>query len=132
CRWKGTLPHDKVLEEFQRADVFVLGCEIAPNGDRDGIPNVLVESLAMGLPAAGTTVSALPEIIHHGDTGLLTEPGNPVTMADNILRLLTDMDLRSRVIRQGKELVYSTFDNRQLIKDLAAIYCRNIPNLQCS
>jgi glycosyltransferase involved in cell wall biosynthesis len=132
CRWKGTLTHDQVLNEMKRADVFALGCEIAPNGDRDGIPNVLVESLAMGLPAAGTTVSALPEIIHHGETGLLTEPGNPVTMADNILRLLTDTDLRSRVIRQGGELVRSTFNNRLLIKDLAAIYCRNIPALQCS
>lgn len=132
CRWMGTLSHDQVLRELKRADVFVLGCEIAPNGDRDGIPNVLVESLAMGLPSAGTTVSALPEIIHHGETGLLTEPVNPVTMADNILRLLTDMNLRSRVIRQGEDLVKSTFDNRQLIKDLAAIYCRNIPALHCS
>jgi len=132
CRWRGTLSHDRVLEEFCRADVFVLACEIAPNGDRDGIPNVLVESLAMGLPAAGTTVSALPEIIRHGETGLLTEPGNPITMADNILRLLSDPDLRSRVISQGKALVRSAFDNRLLIKDLAAVYCRNISALNCS
>jgi glycosyltransferase involved in cell wall biosynthesis len=132
CHWKGTLPHDRVLEEFRRADVFVLGCEIAPNGDRDGIPNVLVESLAMGLPAVGTTVSALPEILHHGETGMITEPGNPVAMADNIQRLLTDLALRGRIIPGGKELVAASFDNRTLIRNLAGIYCRSIPYLNCS
>ncbi|MDW7771569.1 MAG: glycosyltransferase family 4 protein [Desulfobulbaceae bacterium] len=132
CRWKGTLTHDQVLHEFRQADVFVLGCEIAPNGDRDGIPNVLVESLAMGLPAAGTTVSALPEILLHGETGLITQPGNPVAMAENILRLLTDPELRHKVIRRGRNLVGASFDNRRLIKDLAKIYCRNIPSLHCS
>ena len=132
CHWKGTMPHELVLDEFHRADVFVLGCEIAPNGDRDGIPNVLVESLAMGLPAAATSVSALPEIIRHEETGLLSEPGNHAALADNINRLLTDDSLRTKVIMQGKELVRKSFNNRLLIEDLAQIYCSHIPALSCS
>ncbi|MCP4694832.1 MAG: glycosyltransferase family 4 protein, partial [Desulfobacterales bacterium] len=44
CQWLGTLPHDEVLAHFRRSDIFVLGCEVAKNGDRDGIPNVFVES----------------------------------------------------------------------------------------
>ena len=101
CRWKGTLPHEQVVRQIERADLFALGCEIGPDGDRDGIPNVLVESLAMGLPAVGTTVSALPEIIRDGDTGLLSEPGDAEAMAANMQRLLTDESLRARVISTG-------------------------------
>jgi len=132
CRWLGTIPHDKVIEEFKRADLFVLGCQVAPNGDRDGIPNVLVESLAMGLPATATTVSALPEILHHGKTGLHTPPGDFEAMAKSMLRLLSDTSLRNDVIEQGRHLVHTSFDNRKLIEHLADIYCRNIPAMNCS
>lgn len=131
CHWMGTLPHDQVIEEFERADLFVLGCQIGPDGDRDGIPNVLVESLAMGLPSVGTTVSALPEIVQNNKTGLLSEPGNPEDIASNMLKLLTDVSLRKKVIHNGQEHVRSNFDNRQLINDLAAVYCRHIPALNC-
>jgi len=132
CRWPGTMPHDRVIKEFERADLFVLGCEIAPNGDRDGIPNVLVESLAMELPAIGTTVSALPEILHNGRTGLTVPPGNPKALAEAMLRLLSDNSLRSTVIKQGRHLVQNTFDNRKLIEHLAELYCRHIPELNCA
>ena len=127
--WAGTLSHDKVIAEFERADLFVLGCEIAPNGDRDGIPNVLVESLAMGVPAIGTTVSALPEIVVDQKTGLLSPPGDHETMSENMLKLLTDDDLRQRVIDTGRQHVRRSFDNKMLIQDLAHIYCRKIPGL---
>jgi glycosyltransferase involved in cell wall biosynthesis len=59
CRWLGTLPHETVLQHYREADLFVLGCEIADNGDRDGIPNVLMESMAMGVPVVATTASAI-------------------------------------------------------------------------
>jgi len=131
CRWRGTLPHDQVIREFERADLFALGCEIGPDGDRDGIPNVLVESLAMGLPAVGTSVSALPEIIRDNDTGLLSEPGDAAAMAENMRRLLTDEPLRRSVIDRGCAHVRSGFNNQRLIKDLAAIYCRHVPALNC-
>lgn len=132
CRYLGTRTHREVVREFERADLFVLGCRVAASGDRDGIPNVLVESLAMGLPAVGTMVSALPEILRDGRTGLLVAPEDPAAMAAAMLRLLTDTDLRSLVIQQGQQLVQDDFDNRQLIRRLAEIYCSGIPALQCS
>ncbi len=129
CRWLGTLPHEQVIEEFRRADLFVLGCQIAENGDRDGIPNVLVETQAMELPAVATTVSALSEIVRHGETGLLVEPENPEAMAKAILRLLTDHNLRRRSSRSGRKLVETSFDNRRLAEKLARIYRHHIPAL---
>jgi glycosyltransferase involved in cell wall biosynthesis len=129
CRWLRTQPHSRVVEEFRRADVFVLGCRIAKSGDRDGIPNVLVESLAMGLPAVGTTVSALPEILRPGRTGLLVEPDRPDEMADGLARMLTNRELRRQCITRGRQLVWENFDNRELIRDLGTIYLREIPEL---
>jgi glycosyltransferase involved in cell wall biosynthesis len=121
-RWLGTLPHDVVREHYRRADLFALGCEIAANGDRDGIPNVLVESLAMGVPAVATRVSALPEIIIHEETGLLVEPGRPAQMAEAMQRALEDHDLRKRLIAAGRHQVQTAFDNATLIEGLIQIY----------
>jgi glycosyltransferase involved in cell wall biosynthesis len=102
---------------------------VTKNGDRDGIPNVMVESLAMGLPAVSTTVSALPEIVQPGKTGLLVEPDNPELFARAIETMLTNTSLRSSCTRQGLELVSKQFDNRVLIRRLAAIYLKAIPTL---
>ena len=129
CRWLGVLPHDRVIREFEQADLFVLGCRVTKNGDRDGIPNVMVESLAMGLPAVSTTVSALPEIVQSGKTGLLVEPDNPQLFAQAIEKMLTNNNLRQSCSQQGLELVSKQFDNRVLIRRLAAIYLKAIPSL---
>ena len=129
CRWLGVLPHDQVIREFERADVFVLGCRIAKNGDRDGIPNVLVESLAMGLPAVATTVSALPEIVRPEETGLLVAPDAPDLMARTLDKILTDNALRTACIQRGRDLVTREFNNRELIRELADIYRHEIPAL---
>lgn len=128
-RWLGTQPHHVVVEHYRRADVFVLGCEIAANGDRDGIPNVLLESMAVGTPVVATTVSAIPELVRDGVTGLLVPPGNPEAMAQAITRLARDESLRAMIVHHAKDTVSRNFDNRELIKELARIYRREIPGL---
>ena len=121
-RWLGTQPHDVVLEHYQKADLFVLGCEVASDGDRDGIPNVLLESMAMKVPVVVTDVSAIPELVQDGETGLLVSPGHPRQLAQAMLRLLTDMKLRMRIIAAAQQRVATAFDNRKLIRDLAEVY----------
>jgi len=121
-QWLGTLPHHEVLTHYRNADLFALGCEIASNGDRDGIPNVFVESMAMGVPVVATRVSAIPEIVVDGVTGLLVEPGQPEEMARAMQRLLTDGKLRERIIPQARKKVDSAFNNRKLIETLATVY----------
>jgi glycosyltransferase involved in cell wall biosynthesis len=122
CRWIGTQPHDVVIGHYRKADLFVLGCEIADDGDRDGIPNVLFESMAMGVPVAATSVSAIPELVEPGATGLLAPPGRPEELADAMQTLLTDKGLRRRIIPAARERVLRDFDNRRLVGRLAAIY----------
>lgn len=120
--WLGVQPHAVVVERFRRADLFMLGCEVSGNGDRDGIPNVLVESMAMGVPVAATRVSALPELIADETLGLLVPPGDPVALAGAAARLLTDHSLRKAVIANARDRVVQGFDNRKLAGDLAAIF----------
>ncbi len=83
------------------------------------------------MPAVGTSVSALPEIIIDRKTGLLSTPGDHGAMAENMLKLLTDHALRQKIISRGRDHVQTRFNNRLLIDELASIYCRNIPSLQC-
>jgi glycosyltransferase involved in cell wall biosynthesis len=118
----GTQPHARVIEEYKQADLFVLGCRVARNGDRDGIPNVFLESMAMGVPVLATRISAIPELVEDGHTGLLVDPGRPEEMARSMVRLLVDRNLRRRIITTARRRVMEDFDNRRLIHDLAEIF----------
>jgi len=130
CKWVGTLAHEHVLDYYRRSDLFVLGCEQAANGDRDGIPNVFVESLAMGLPVVGTRLSAIPELVRDGKTGLLVQPGDDEEMVRAMQRILTDTQLREQIISSGKKRVRQAFNNRVLIKDLFSVYQKEVPELK--
>lgn len=121
-QWLGTLSHEQVLGEYMRADIFVLGCREAVNGDRDGIPNVLAESMAVGVPVVATTVSAIPELVTHERTGLLATPNDAVALADEMERLLTDNALRKNVILEARRRIVEDFDNRKCIKELAQVF----------
>ena len=129
-RWLGTQPHDVVREQYNRAHLFVLGCQVAPNGDRDGIPNVLFESMAMGVPVVATTVSAIPELVETEKTGLLVDPESPDKMAAAMLRMLTDTHLRIRIIPAAQQKVIDKFDNKALIRELAAVYRKEIEDFR--
>ena len=124
----GTLAHEQVLEFFQQADCFVLGCRIAKSGDRDGIPNVLAESMALGVPVVGTRVSGIPELVEHEVTGMLVDANSPQEFAQTLKRIVTDQALRQRIIPAARERVSQVFDNKQLIEVLVALY-RNLTKL---
>jgi glycosyltransferase involved in cell wall biosynthesis len=118
----GTQPHHRVIDEYRKADLFVLGCEVASNGDRDGIPNVFLESMAMGVPVLATRVSAIPELVEDGRTGLLVDPGEHEAMAQCMVKLLGDEELRHRIIAAARRRVREEFNNRELIQKLAAVF----------
>ncbi len=76
----------------------------------------------MGVPVVSTSVSAIPELVEHEQTGLLVPPDNTDTLADAIEKLLVDVNLREKVIRQGKERVRGDFDNQLLTRKLAEVF----------
>lgn len=107
---RGALPHGEVLEHMSRASVFTLPSVVTPEGDRDGIPNVILEAMATGLPVVSTRVSAIPEVVIEGRTGLLVEPGDVVGLADALMRVLDDDGLRQRLGDGGRNVVAERFD----------------------
>jgi glycosyltransferase involved in cell wall biosynthesis len=121
-RFHGAMPHERVLDFYRAAHVFVLGCQVLQNGDRDGIPNVLVEAMAMGVPVAATSVSAVPELVADGETGLLVPPADPEALAGAVYRLLTDAELRARIIPAAQAKVGRDFDNTVHTARLADIF----------
>jgi glycosyltransferase involved in cell wall biosynthesis len=130
CQCLGTRTHREVLRQFEESDLFVLGCEIAANGDRDGIPNVLVESLAMGVPGLSTTVSAIPEILIHKESGITVAPSNPEIMAQQIETILTNRALRKKIIQGGLKHTSEHFNNRSLVATLGDIFRKQLQSNQ--
>lgn len=108
-RWLGPQPHDVVLERFRAADAFALASRVAADGDRDGLPNVLMEAQSQGLACVSTTVSAIPELITDGETGLLVPPDDAASLGRAIERLIRAPMLRRRLGRAGMERVRSRF-----------------------
>jgi len=84
----GAQPQDRVVAELRNADLFALACRVAADGDRDGLPNVLMEAASQGLPAVSTRVSAVPEFVRAGETGLLVEPEDPQAFAAALAALI--------------------------------------------
>lgn len=122
--FRGEMPHEQLIPLFARATLFVLASVVAGDGDRDGLPNVFVEALALGVPAVGTKVSAISEIIEHEQTGLLAQPGDPEDLSERMERLILDEQLRARVIDRGRRLAVTRFDIQQNVEALARLFER--------
>jgi len=106
----GARPQDEIAAAYARASVFALAPVVVSDGDRDGIPNVLVEAMAMRVPVVSTTISGIPELIDDGLNGLLVKPGDAAALARAITRLLLDPGLASRLGAAGRRKVERDFD----------------------
>jgi len=120
----GKLARDSVINRYNRATVFVQPSRIGQDGDRDGIPNVLLEAMAMELPVVATRISGIPEVVRHELTGLLIEPDRPADLADTIERLLGDKALRAQLGTAARAAVSECFDNDRNLK-LLKTYLEN-------
>jgi len=111
--WRGPQSQDAVLDAYRAADLFVLPSRVARDGDRDGLPNVLMEAASQRLPVLSTRVSAIPEFVIHGETGVLVPSDDPRRLSEALLRLIRDPMLRHRLGAAAEERlrVYFAADN---------------------
>ena len=109
----GALPQDEVRAHMARSTVFCLPCVIGEDGNRDALPTVLLEALAVGVPIVSTPVTGIPEIVDHGKAGVLVPERDPIATADALERLLDDAGERERLTRAGFERVRREFDLTQ-------------------
>src|SRR5262249_5670903 len=107
---------------MQRAAVFALPCIVSADGDRDGLPNVLFEAMALGTPCVATDVTGIPEILHDGKTGLMVHQHDPTELAQAIERLLVDAELRVQLASGARQLIEAEFDIRRNAAQRRAIF----------
>jgi glycosyltransferase involved in cell wall biosynthesis len=107
--WRGALAQDAVVAALLEADLFVLTARIAEDGDRDGLPNVLMEAQATGLCCLASAVSAIPELIRNGETGVLVPPDDVPAARSALAELIADPARRARLGAAGAARVRRDF-----------------------
>ena len=111
-----------VLEACRASDIFVLASRIAKDGDRDGLPNVLMEAQSQGLPCIATKVSAIPELITDGETGVLVEAEDRPALSRALEGLITDPARRKTLGQAGQARVRGEFSHEFWIERLAGMF----------
>jgi glycosyltransferase involved in cell wall biosynthesis len=103
-------PQPALVREYEQAAVFALPCVVLDDGDRDGIPNVILEAMAAGVPVAATAVSGIPEVVVDGETGRLVAPGDASALAEVLASLLDDTEESTRLATSARRHAALAFD----------------------
>jgi len=127
---RSAVTQDSLRTIYARAHVFALPCQVMEDGDRDGFPNVLAESMAMGVPVVSTRISGIPELIDDGVHGLLVEPRDPAGLADALKRVLLDEALHARLARDGRQRICERFDSRRTTLALRDLFVAQLQGAQ--
>jgi glycosyltransferase involved in cell wall biosynthesis len=120
--WLGAQAQADVLEQYRASDLFVLPCRIASDGDRDGLPNVLVEAASQRLACISTTISGVPELLSDDVNGLLVPPDDPKSLSEALGRAIRDPALRTRLGDAAGKRVHEAFDYKASVAQLARLF----------
>jgi glycosyltransferase involved in cell wall biosynthesis len=115
-RLLGHVPWQQLANSYRRASVFVMPSYYETFGIS------VIEAMAYGLPVVATNVGGLPEVVEDGVTGILVPPGNAKALADALVRLLRDPDLRARMGQAGRERVRAEFTVDRVVTQTLAVY----------
>jgi glycosyltransferase involved in cell wall biosynthesis len=124
----GERTHDEVVKALRSADVFALTPFVTEDGDRDGVPNVLVEAMACGLPVVATSAGGVAELVRHTDNGLLAEPHDVAAVARCLTTLLRDPMLRKRLGDAARRTVEAEYDVHRAAHRLARLFAGSGPS----
>lgn len=119
---RDAVTQDELKAIYGRATVFVLPCRVTSDGDRDGIPNVLAEAMAMGIPVVSTAISGIPELVEDEVDGLLVPEKDSAAIANALRRLLQHPDLRSRLGQASRQKICTCFDSRNTTSALKQLF----------
>jgi glycosyltransferase involved in cell wall biosynthesis len=112
-RMLGPRPQAETVCAIAEAAAFAAPCVVSGDGDRDGLPTVLLEAMALGTPCVSTGVTGIPEVVRPGETGLLVPQHDPKALADALERLLADASLRIALATRARCRIEQDFDARE-------------------
>jgi glycosyltransferase involved in cell wall biosynthesis len=119
-QFKGDQSDFELMHYYENAEMFILPCIIAENGDRDGIPVAIMEAMAMKLPVISTMVSGIPELVEDGISGILVSQKDENAIADAIIKLHKDRNLRFEMGEKGRKIIENKYnivsESEKLIK----------------
>jgi len=118
----GPLPRERLLHLYPRAAVMAAPCTVGDDGNRDGLPTVLVEAMALGVPVVTTPVTGIPELVEDGVTGLLVPERAPAALARAIGRLVAEDELAQQVAAAARARVEERFDLRRNVAQLRRLF----------
>ncbi|CAN7239350.1 glycosyltransferase family 4 protein [Rhizobium sp. LjRoot254] len=120
--WRGAMDQKDVLASYRASDLFALACRITPDGDRDGLPNVIVEACSQGLVCLSTDISGVPELLTDGENGLLVPSESAEALAEALERAIRDPALRHRLGQAAEQRVRADFDFHTSISQLKSLF----------
>ena len=121
-QWLGAVNQTEVLANYRHSDLFALACRISPDGDRDGLPNVLVEAASQGLACLSTNISGIPELFRDGENGLLVPPNDPIALSHALERMIRSPELRQKLGNRAEKDVRETLDYHASVKQLKDLF----------
>jgi colanic acid/amylovoran biosynthesis glycosyltransferase len=118
----GPLPREKLLELFPRASVVAAPCVVGSDGNREGLPTVLTEAMALKVPVVATPVTGIPELVEDERTGLLVPERDPAPLAGAIRRLIEEPETARRLAEAGRARVERDFDLHANVRELRTLF----------
>ncbi len=119
---EGPMSQEDVKKRISRATLLAAPCVHARDQDRDGLPTILLEAMAMGTPCISTPVTGIPEIVFHEQTGLMVPERNETVLADACERLLSDRKLAVELSANARQLIESQFDIERNTAEIRAFF----------
>jgi glycosyltransferase involved in cell wall biosynthesis len=117
----GPQTQDQIHELLASADIFIAPCIVGADGNADGLPTVLLEAMATGVPCISTAVTGIPEVVRNGSTGILTRPGDPHALARAIHKMSSPGTDRAAMARKARALIEEEFDVRRQVQVLRSL-----------
>ncbi|MES2435997.1 MAG: glycosyltransferase family 4 protein [Pseudomonadota bacterium] len=121
-RWQGSVDQAEVLAAYRASDLFALACRITADGDRDGLPNVLVEAASQGLACLSTNISGIPELFRNAENGWLVSPDDSTALAAALETAITSPDLRQQYGEAAAAQVRATLDYHHSVNQLVTLF----------
>ena len=122
----GFLSHDRLTSLLKSHDMLVVPSVVHSSGDRDGIPNVIMEALSYRLPVVATDVCGIPEVVRHGETGLVAPQKDALALARAITDMASNRDRALAMAAKGRELVRTMFDPEANAIKLFEVFSRHL------